>query len=115
MSENKKQNLIKIIIGVVLAAAAGGGADAAGIEMPDPAQFERLGIFGSLILIAYLQTVVVPLLKRGVVKLEALPAPAVAVPELAETVVEEQAVPVPVKRVATAPHLRAIKPHKDPV
>ena len=129
MSETAKSKLVKIIVGLVVAAAGGGAAGAAGYT-PDMASVEKLGVAGAALLVAYLHLVWWPAVQAhmgltrlmavrlGVVAPEANPlAVAVSAPAVAEpvdAVVEEQPIPVPVKRVASAPHLRAIKPHKDP-
>lgn len=52
-ASSKKSNLVKLVIGIVLAAAGYGGADAAGFEL-DPAAL-KFGLGGTLLLIAYIE------------------------------------------------------------
>lgn len=112
MTAPKKQNLIKIVIGLIVAAVSGGAADAAGY-MPDLAAIENLGVLGSVLLIAYFEYRAMPVLLR-IAKLDpaAATAPASEQGVEVEVLVEEK--PAAPSRRVTQPHLVAIPPAKDP-
>lgn len=103
-SQPKKQplSLAKLVAIVVATIAGAGGADAAGYTF-DPSSLERLGVLGSLILIAYMEYRAMPVLLR-IARLD--PGP----PVVADAEVE--VVETPTKRT-THPQLVAVQPMKD--
>lgn len=112
---NSKQNYIKVAIGVLLALVGAEGVDAAGYTL-DPALMgtvKDFGVGGSLMLIAYLHVIAMPVARelvslgrRIVAKLD---------PTLVEVEVEVEPAPAPAPapRRATQPRLAAVKPVQE--
>jgi hypothetical protein len=102
----KKSNVLKLVLGVLVAAATGGAADAAGYT-PDPAALKDLGIGGALMLILYIEYRAMPVLLR-IAKMDPQRAVADEAGVELEVLVEE---PAPKqKRAITQPHLVAVPP-----
>lgn len=96
---SKKSNYVKLVVGLVLALAGYGGADAAGFQF-DP---EMLSQFGGFALIAYLELRIRPLLVV-IAKREALSG------EQLETLAAPLVTPAAEPEPARSPRIAVIRP-----